>query len=171
MQQIVQHLVSKDVPLTALPPGDPTYDGFVWFVDNMMQVPVDAMPNDATLQIAYDMSLNLAYCKLQCVPSQPTSPSIYAFAVYNLGAAMLLEFAQDNPLSTFWNDLRNKLGINAFLYGLIDSAHDQGTSEGMFVLNQLKGMTLFDLQLAKSPWGRAYLMFAGEWGAIWGLTI
>lgn len=157
--------------VTGLPAGSPTYDGFVWFVQNTMNVPPADMPSDASLQIAYDQSLNLAYLGLETIPSQITSPSIYAYAVYNLGAAFLLDLAQDNPNSTYWTDLRNKLGINNLLYGFINSAADQGTSEGTYILDQFKGMTLLDLQLMKSPWGRAYLMFSGQWGSIWGLTI
>jgi hypothetical protein len=128
------------------------------------------MPNDYTLQVAYDTSLNLAYYGLATVPSQPTSPSLYAVAVYNLGGAMLLEIAQDTPPSTYWTDLRTKLGINSFVFGLITAAHDQGTSDSLYIPESIRNMTLLDLQLAKSPWGRMYLMLAGEWGTIWGLT-
>jgi hypothetical protein len=107
---------------------------------------------------------------LASIPSQPTSPTIYALCVYNLGGAILLEIAQDDPNSTYWADLRDKLGVNAFTPGLINSAHDQHTSESMMIPNQLQNLTLWDLQLLKSPWGRRYLMFAGQWGTIWGLT-
>jgi len=161
--------------ITSLPPGDPTVEGFKFFVENTMQVPTGSMPDDTTLQIAYDQALNLAYWGLQSVPSQPTTPSIYAFAVYNLGCAFLLQFAQDDPTaqppSTYWSDLRTKLGINSFSFGLINSAHDQGTSMAQYIPEQIRNMTLMDLQLAKSPWGMAYLMIAGQWGTIWGLTI
>jgi hypothetical protein len=165
------NIAVRDTTLTALPPGDPTYDGFEWFVENTMQVPVGAMPSDATMQIAYDQALNLVYWGLQTVPSQPTSPSIYAYAVYNLGAAFLLQLAIDNPGSTYWSDLRNQLGINSIMWGPITSAADQGTSESTYVLDVFRHMTLMDLQLMKSPWGRAYLMFVGQWGSLWGLTI
>ena len=160
------------VPPIGLPAGDPTFAGFQWFVSTIMGVPGSSMPPNDWLQIAYDEAVNLTYWALDCVPSQPTTPSIYAFAVYNLGCALLLEFAQDDPSSnnTFWSDLRNKLGLNSFAFGLITSAADQGTSESTYIPDQIKGMTLMDLQLAKSPWGRKYLMIAGQWGYIWGIT-
>lgn len=158
-----------------LPPGGPTFDGFKWFVSNIMAVPAESMPDDAWLQVAYDQSYNLAYWALATVPSQPTSPNLFSYAVYNLGCAMLLEFAQDDPNadppSTFWAGLRSRLNINSSSYGLINAAADQGTSEAMYIPEVIKGMTLLDLQLLKSPWGRMYLMIAGEWGTIWGLTI
>jgi hypothetical protein len=164
----------RDPLVSALPAGGPTFAGFQWFVQNVMAVPLGSMPDDSILQIAYDESISLTYWALATVPGQPTTPSIYAFAVYNLGCAFLLEAAQDDPdaepPSTFWNDLRNKMGINSFLSGLITSAADQGTAESTYIPEQIKGMTLMDLQLAKSPWGRKYLMIAGQWGSIWGIT-
>jgi hypothetical protein len=62
------------------------------------------------------------------------------------------------------------LGLNSFAFGMITSAADQGTAESMYIPEAIKGMTLMDLQLAKSPWGRKYLMIAGQWGSIWGIT-
>jgi hypothetical protein len=166
-------VVPDVVPPIGLPAGGPTFAGFQWFVATVMGVPSGSMPPNDWLQIAYDESINLTYWALATVPSQPTTPSIYAFAVYNLGCAFLLEFAQDDPASTntFWTDLRNTLGINSFNFGLITSAADQGTAESMYIPEAIKGMTLMDLQLAKSPWGRKYLMIAGQWGSIWGITL
>jgi hypothetical protein len=164
----------RTLPPVGLPAGDPTFVGFQWFVANIMGIPTASIPPASWLQVAYDEAINLTYWALDTVPSQPTTPSIYAFAVYNLGCAMLLEFAQDDPTaqppSTFWSDLRTKLGMNSFSPGLITSASDQGTAESMYIPEQIKGMTMMDLQLAKSPWGRKYLMIAGQWGSIWGIT-
>jgi hypothetical protein len=164
----------RAVPPFGLPPGDPTFAGFQWFVQYSMGIPLSSMPTPDYLQVAYDQAINLAYIGLAGVPSQPTTPSIYAFGVYNLGCAILLQFAQDDPAaqppSTYWNDLRTRLGINNFVYGLITAAADQGTSDSLFIPDVIKSMTLWDLQLAKSPWGQQYLMFAGEWGSIWGIT-
>ena len=162
------------LPPVGLPPGDPTFSGFQWFVSTIMGVPGASMPPSDWLQIAYDEAVNLTYWALDTVPSQPTTPSIYAFAVYNLGCALLLEYAQDDqttvPPGTFWTNLRNSLNINAFSFGLITSASDQGTAESMYIPNAIKNMTLMDLQLAKSPWGRKYLMIIGQWGYVWGIT-
>lgn len=159
-----------------LPAGDPTFEGFQWFVQYMMGVPTDAMPDQPYLQIGYDQAINLAYYMLEFVPSQPTTPSIYAFAVYNLGAAILLNYALDNPDAsppdnTFWSDLREALGLNSATMGIITAAADQGTSDSLYIPDTIKNMTLMDLQLAKSPWGLQYLSIVGQWGTIWGLTI
>jgi len=149
---------------------DPTFEGFKWWVAAVMGVPASDMPGDSTLQVAYDEAINLAYSELAFVPSRATSMSIYTQAVYNLGGAFLVEIAADNPNSTFWTDLRNKLNINSFVPGFINQAHDQGTGEGMYIIKQLAELSLLGLQLIKTPWGRRYLEFAGQWGPIWGLT-
>lgn len=158
------------------PPGDPTFAGFQWFVSNSMNVPPANMPDPEWMQYCYDMAMNLAYWGLQGVPSQPTSPSIYAMAVYNLGAHFLVEYTMDDPTvsppSTYWADLRKSLGIGSFSPGLLTSASDQGTSEGMQIPPSiLNGITFGNLEMMKTPWGRAYLSIAGQWGSIWGLTI
>ena len=162
-----------EFPMVVVPPaeGGPTYDGFLQWVENVMQVPGEAWPpTDAIFQTVYCQALNLAYDGLATVPSNCTWTSVYAQAVYNLGGAILVEYAQDNPNSTYWQDLRNKLNINSFIPGFINQAHDQVTGEGTYILKQLEYLTLWGLQLIKTPWGRAYLAFAGQWGPIWGLT-
>jgi hypothetical protein len=163
-------------PPLGLPPGDPTFAGFQWFVQVYMAVPPQAMPDITVLQACFDQAENLAYYGLQTIPSQPTSPSIYAFAVYNLAAAILAQVAMDDPnapppYNTYWANLQQQAGLNNFVAGLINSAADQGTSDGLYILPQLAGMTLFNLQLTKTPWGQQYLVFSGQWGMIWGLTI
>jgi hypothetical protein len=170
------HSVPKTAPVYGLPDGDPTFAGFQWFVANSMGVPPEAIPDDSFLQAAYAQAVNIAYTALATVPYVPGTPNLYAIAVYNLAAAMLLWGAIDNPdapppYNTFWTDLRTKLGIYSMSYGLVNSAADQGTSESMYIPEFIKGMNLLNLQLMKSPWGQMYLMIAGEWGTIWGLTI
>ena len=117
-------------------------------------------------------------------PIQPTPPtpllyqtmSIYSIAVYNLGGHVLCEIAVDDPnlpppFNTFWADLRQRLGMNSMSLGLITSASDQGTSAGQQIPSQIMDMTLMGLSLLKTPWGRMYLMIAGQWGAPpWGIS-
>ncbi|HEY7414005.1 MAG TPA: hypothetical protein VH593_02340 [Ktedonobacteraceae bacterium] len=167
----MNQLVPRPQAIEDIPGGGPTYDGFVAWVTAVMGIPTGNMPDDATLQVAYNEALNLAYLQLACIPSVSTTMSIYAMAVYNLGGAILVEIAQDAQNQSFWADLRNKFQINSMLPGFITQAHDQGTGEGMYIIKQLEGMTLFGLQLMKTPWGRMYLMIAGQWGTLWGLTI
>jgi hypothetical protein len=157
-------------PPLGLPPGNPTFAGFEFFVANIMGVPSIDMPDVSVLQYAYDQAYNLTYSGLMDVPSAPTSPSIFAMAVYNLGAHWLVETAQDTPPSTYWQDLRTKFGLTSFTPGLVNAAHDQGTGEGMAIPPYLLNQTLMGLELLKTPWGRFYMMIAGQWGTLWGIT-
>jgi hypothetical protein len=141
----------------------------VWLPE-FMTVPPAAMPPQTMLQYCFDQSLNMALPELETVPSQPTSPSVYAVAVYNLGGDILCENAQDTSPSTFWTDLRKQLDVNAFRYGLVQSGGDQGSSGSLMIPESLQGLTLGDLQLTKTPWGQRYLQIAQYWGTIWGIT-
>ena len=102
--------------------------------------------------------------------------SIYAICVYNLGGHVLCEIAADDPdlpppFNTFWADLRQKLGLNSFNFGIVTSASDQGTSAGQQIPNQIMDMTMMGLSLMRTPWGRMYLMIAGQWGSPpWGIS-
>jgi hypothetical protein len=160
---------------------NPTFEGFQAWVVAIMGVPANVMPDTATLQYAYDEACNIVLCLLNLVPCQPTSPTLYAIAIYNLAGDFLVRVAQDptNPpasppppnAATFWGDLRTKFNMGSFSPGLISSAADQGTSESMTIPDQLQGLTLGDLATLKTPWGQQYMALASYWGTIWGLTV
>lgn len=150
--------------------SSPNFVDFQAWVANMMGVPQSAMPDVATLQMAYDESLNLALDDLATIPYQPGSPSIYALAVYNLGGAILLDIAQDAPGSTYWSDLRDKLGVNSTIFTITTGASDQGTSKTGVVPAFVNQMGPMDFWLYQTPWGRQYLILAGSWGTVWGIS-
>jgi hypothetical protein len=149
---------------------DPNITDFETFVSDVMQVPPASMPSAWAMQWCFDNALNITLDDLQTIASQPTTPTIFCQAVYNLGGAFLCDFAQDDPPQTYWTDLRKNLGINSFSPGVIQSASDQGTSSSLMIPDFMKGLTLMDMQLLKTPWGRAYLMIAQAWGSVWGIT-
>jgi hypothetical protein len=95
---------------------------------------------------------------------------IYTLAVYNYATDRLINFAIDQPGASFFADRRQALGLNNFSPGLITSSSDQGTSQSMEVPDWAKNMTMGDLALTKTPYGRAYLAIAQNYGTIWGLT-
>jgi hypothetical protein len=155
---------------------DPTFVGYQAFLTNIVGVPADQMPTDVdpnAVQFSYDFSLNMVYWWLICVPSQPTSASVYATAVYSLGADTLINYAPDIPGSldpTYWSDLRGTFNINNFIGGVINFSSDQSTSQGIAVSDFLKNLTMADLQALKTPWGRMYLSIAQNVGTLWGLS-
>jgi hypothetical protein len=111
-------------------------------------------------------------------PVPRIASSVYAIAVYNLAGHILVETAMDNPdaepppdnAPTFWADLRKSLGVGAAVYGIVQSSSDQGTSSSLMIPDVIKNMSLMDLDLMTSPWGRRYLQIAGQWGTIWGIS-
>lgn len=178
---------------------EPTLAGFTAWVYTFMGVPKSALPPDSPyLQLAFDESVNIAYVGLKLVknrspprtpphaehPSYPTpsarrfqSPSVYAIAVYNLAGHFLVNMANDDPDAeppqeppNFWAALRSTLNLNSFNIGIINSASDQGTSAGQMIPDMVQKMSLFNLWLMQTPWGRTYLMLAGQWGTVWGIS-
>jgi hypothetical protein len=70
----------------------------------------------------------------------------------------------------FFSSARKQFGINSFVGGTIASSADVSTSESLNVPEQLKELTLANLQQLKTPFGRRYLEIAGQYGQIWGLS-
>lgn len=95
----------------------------------------------------------------------------YTLSVYNLGADRLLNFALDEAGQTYFSDLRKTLGISGFTAGVITSSSDQGTSQSIDATKASENLTMGDLQMLKTPYGRQYLAFAQMYGpTVWGLT-
>lgn len=150
----------------------PTIAGFQNFVYNVMKIPVLALPtNDPTIQWAYDSSLaTVNQALIQVSSPQPGGYTVYARAVYNLGGSNLVNWSQDEPGRTFWDDLRTKLGISKFQAGVVSSSGDAGTSVSLLNPDFMREFTLGNLQQIKDPWGRAYLAIAQDYGTLWGLS-
>ena len=233
-------------------PQPPNVTDFTTFLRNIAGIGTGYLP-DGSLYITYalDQALNIVNIALAIAVSTPGAWSIYQLAVFNLGTAMLVEFAppqswtvasiswaanlvtvttsaphtiapQDvvaisgvsaagstpkgyngtftvasvpddthvtyplapNPgtgtpgagaavTQQFFVIARGKMGYNvtAFQPGVIGSTSDQGTSASYATPDFMRGLSLYDLQLLKSPFGRAYLALAQRYGpAAWGLS-
>lgn len=145
----------------------PTFDGYVRFVRGVMGVPDTAISDDdPTLRCCYESALELVPkgMGLQYLPI------IYTNTVYNAGGSLLLRFASDTPPSTFFADQRKKLNLNTPMYGLVNSAADQGTSGSMAISDALSNLSLADLMMLQDPYGRAAAAVLMELGPVWGYT-
>lgn len=143
----------------------PTQAGFLQWVRDRMQVPVDALPDDSVfIGYAYDVAIAL------CNPALAAVPPIYMLAVYNLASDNLINWAPDVAPSTYWTDLRTLYGTFAFAPGVVTSSSDGGTSTSLMNPDAMKDFTLANLQNLKTPYGRQYLAFAQSFGPLWGLT-
>jgi hypothetical protein len=92
------------------------------------------------------------------------SPLLYTKAVYNLAADRLINFGVDVPGQTLLADARKKFDLVALNVGIVNSASDQGTSGSYVIPQQMQTFTMSDLQLMKTPFGRAYISIAQAYG-------
>lgn len=145
----------------------PTIGGFLTFIRNVMGVPTSALPDaDPSITFAYNFAVEIVNQTIN-----DASALMYTAAVYNLGGDNLINYAQDQPNSTYFTDLRAKWNILKFVPGVVESSSDEGTSVGYVIQEAAKNFTFADIQNLKTPWGRTYIGIAQKYGpTIWGLT-
>ena len=145
----------------------PTLAGFQSFVTDIMQIPSSALTiTSPTVSLAFEVASAIVNPAINQV-----SPLIYTLCVYNLAASNLVNFAIDQEGQDYFSSLRKQFGVLDLIIGEVQSASDQGTSSSLLVPDFVKKMSLSDMQLAKDPWGRQYLIYAQKYGpGIWGLT-
>jgi hypothetical protein len=154
-----------------LPETVPTPEGYINWIRTRMAVPVSVLSDDSPyISDSYYTSLEYVNLYLDIA-----SPIVYTKCVYNLGGAYLVETVQDDPNlpppdNTYWKDLRVAFNMNTFMPGFVNSAFDQGTGAGVQLLQGMEGLTIIDLQLAKTPWGQYALGIMQSVGTMWGLS-
>ena len=123
------------------------------------------VPGDQYIIVQASASMSLAVA-LQTVNRmlQCASTLVYGFAVYNLAADRLLNFASDQTGQTYFKDVRAKYKLLDLSVGVIQSASDQGTSGAYVNLETMKNFTLMDLATLKTPFGRRYMEIAMSFG-------
>jgi hypothetical protein len=155
--------------MTFATPGQPNVPDYLTFIRQGLGIGQAFLPDDSLwIQATFDMAIGTVGLFLRCAD---TTGNIYTLAVYNFAADRLLNFALDTPGECYFRDVRASLGINSFQPGLLTSSADQGTSQSFQVIESAKNMTITDLQMMKTPYGRVYLDFAQSYGSnVWGLT-
>lgn len=99
------------------------------------------------------------------------SQGLYVMAVYNLAADRLINFATDQTNQTYWAEQRAKFKIYDVSVGVVSSTSDESTSQSTLNPESMRTFTLFDLQTLKTPYGRAYMGIAQNFGSsLWGLS-
>lgn len=120
----------------------------------------------ATIQMSLTIALDIVNDSINCA-----SPYLYTYAVYNLAADRLISYAQDSNGQTFFADARAGFRIFSPGLGVPTAASDQGTSVGLLNPEFMRMFTLRDLQTLKTPFGRAYMEIAMDYGSnLWGLS-
>ncbi|HQT24978.1 MAG TPA: hypothetical protein PLK99_00065 [Burkholderiales bacterium] len=89
---------------------------------------------------------------------------MHVLATYNLGLHQLLKIGQDQPGQTFFSTIRQTYRLGSLVPGPVMASGDQATSETLVVPDFFKTLTLSDLDLLKTPYGRDYLGYAQMYG-------
>lgn len=117
------------------------------------------MTDSPYVQWAFNIAIGVALISPASMP-----PILYVMAVYNLGMHQLLKTAQDVGGYQFFADQRKAFKLLTFVAGPVIASADQATSNTLLAPDFLKGLTLADLDLLKTPWGQAYLSYAQSYG-------
>jgi hypothetical protein len=142
----------------------PTLDGFILFVRNVMQIPSAILPdNNPVISASYE------YSKATVNNLLVIAELAYTQAIYNLAGDILINYGEDVTPSTVFADIRTAYKINSFVPGMVSSTSDNGTSTSLITPDFFQNLTLSDLQLMKTPYGRAYLAIAQKAGNLWGI--
>lgn len=160
-------------PITPLP----TQAGFLAWVRNIMGVPTEWLPdNSLAITYAYDTAVAIVNPAFLGLPGP-----LYLQMVYNLAGHLLATWAPDVPGPPWYVNvdgvgygyfqyLRKQNNMLGFTTGIVQSSSDEGTSVGLVVPKQAENLTISQLQLTTTPWGRTYLGYAQDYGTNWGLT-
>lgn len=97
-------------------------------------------------------------------PGMSGFAGISIMATYNLAMHQLLKTAQDLPNQTFFAQIRQTYKLTSLVPGPVMASADQATSETLVVPEFFKTLTLSELDLLKTPYGREYLGYAQMYG-------
>lgn len=94
----------------------------------------------------------------------------YTVATYMCAAHILMQITPDQPNQSYFGKAREKLDLLEPISGVVQASTDEGTSVSLLVPESLKNLTIGDLEFTRTPWGRQYLAYAQDFGAICGLS-
>ena len=110
------------------------------------------------LQWTFDIATNLV------IGGNTIAGILYILAVYNLGMHNLIGIALDIPGQTFFVQARKDFKVLDFVGGIISGSADQSSSASITTSEMLKNVSISDLDLFKTPWGRSYAGYAQKYG-------
>lgn len=161
----------------------PTLAGFQWFLTSIVGIPTQYLPADAPV---IEWSYNIAYATVNrvfsLVPSRttPNKQIVYSQMVYNLATHYLVTSAPDTDVPYkhdneqkpiyYFQYARQSFGLNTFWAGVVEETHDETTGTKLHIPENLDNMTIADIDLTKTPWGRTYLGQAQKWNSPWGIS-
>lgn len=149
-------------------PNTPNLADFLTFLSNSVQIPAPALPSNSPWPgYALDQAIALTL-------NPPCAPGIlYTLAVYNCATHLLFAITPDESGQTFFANARSAQGFNliAPAVGIVNSTSDNGSSTSLTPPKWADGLTVAQLGLMATPWGREYLAWAQSYGpSVVGLT-
>ncbi len=139
------------------------------FITGVMGISALYLPITSPI-ITTSLSIALDFVNTAIALIADGSGDLYALALNNLAADFLVQWAQDQPGQTFFQNARSSWGVNSFSAGVIRSAHDESTGSDYAMPKFYQNLSLMDLQNLKTPYGRQYLAIAQQFGSLWGLS-
>lgn len=154
----------------------PTLAGFSVWIYSVLGVPAEYLPSDSLfIKYAYNTATAIVNPYFQCTPGP-----IYLQMVYNLAAHWLVMWTPDVPGEVYkivgevpygyFAFIRKQNNMLGFTTGIVSASSDEGTSVSMVVPKQAENLTISQLALTTTPWGRTYLGYAQDFGQNWGIN-
>lgn len=155
-------------------PAPASQAGFITFLRTVVGISTDELPDDsAVIGYAYGSAYNTVNPYLNCT----NHGFAFTYAVYNLGTHLVMQYAPDLPGAEIYKNnlpyfayMRSSFAMDSFVAGVVNSSSDVSTSQSLTVPEAFNTLTISDLGLLNTPWGRAYLGFAQKFGPLWGLS-
>jgi hypothetical protein len=142
-------------------PTQPNIVDFLLFLATEVQIPETALPPTSVWpQYALNQAIAVVM-NANCTPG-----IIYTLAVYNYATHCLISVTPDTKPLNYFQNLRGKEGYGLIkpITGLVAASSDESTSSTLNSPDWAKKMTVSQLDLMRTPWGRFYLNYAQSAG-------
>lgn len=140
-------------------PDTPNIVDFLTFLRNSVQIPSAALPGTSDWP---------QYALTQATAIVLSAPLgvLYTLAVYNCATHILYTITPDVAGQNYFSNARSNkgLGLIAPSTGLVAASSDETTSVTLASPDWAKRLTVGQLQMMKTPWGREYLAYAQSYG-------
>lgn len=159
-------------------PNAPNLPDYTDFVHNTMMISPLIIPSDSPyLGYSLDQALGIII-NVPCWGggNWGSLPGFsgdigYILAVYNCAGHIQLSITPDQPMRKEMEKLRSQFKLNDPYNGVVTSSSDQGTSETLGVPDSLQNLTLLDLNMMLTPYGRTALAWNQQFGSgVFGLS-
>lgn len=159
-------------------PSVPNLPDYIDFVHNTMMISPLIIPSTSpylgySLNQALGIVINVP---AWCGPSWGSLPGYsgdigYILAVYNCAGHIQITITPDQPMRTDLEKLRKQFKLLDPYNGVVESSSDQGTAESLAIPDSLRNLSLIDLDMIRTPYGRTALAWNQNFGSgVFGLS-